>query len=226
MQTPFNLGKRLELCASLVRDKVRVADIGTDHAYLPVWLCLTGKAVSAVAADINPEPLSRGELTIKKYGGEKLVQTRLSDGLKAIKEDEADDIIIAGMGGELIAKILSECSFAENPQKRFILQPMTKCGELIRYLCEKGFRILAQDACKEDKKLYTVMQVCYSGEKLSPSPDFYYLGILTPETDETHREYAGLVLSRLEKQQRSQPSLKAVYDIIRKRCEGYDRNDR
>ena len=66
MHTLFTPDNRLALCASFVRDKVKVADIGTDHAYLPVWLCLTGKAVSAVAADINPEPLSRGELTIKK----------------------------------------------------------------------------------------------------------------------------------------------------------------
>ena len=78
MHTLFTPDNRLALCASFVRDKVKVADIGTDHAYLPVWLCLTGKAVSAVAADINPEPLSRGELTIKKYGAEKLVKTRLS----------------------------------------------------------------------------------------------------------------------------------------------------
>lgn len=219
MHTLFTPDNRLALCASFVRDKVKVADIGTDHAYLPVWLCLTGKAVSAVAADINPEPLSRGELTIKKYGAEKLVKTRLSDGLKNIKEDEADDIIIAGMGGELIAKIMNNCPFSKNPEKRFILQPMTKCSELIKYLCENGFEILRQDTCKEGKKLYTVMQVCYRGEKIPHEEDFLYLGILTPETKENHREYAELILSRLEKQQRSNPSLKNVSEIIRKRCE-------
>lgn len=219
MHTLFTPDNRLALCASFVRDKVKVADIGTDHAYLPVWLCLTGKAVSAVAADINPEPLSRGELTIKKYGAEKLVKTRLSDGLKNIKEDEADDIIIAGMGGELIAKIMDNCPFSKNQEKRFILQPMTKCSELIKYLCENGFEILRQDTCKEGKKLYTVMQVCYRGEKIPHEEDFLYLGILTPETNENHREYAELILSRLEKQQRSNPSLKNVSEIIRKRCE-------
>lgn len=219
MHTLFTPDNRLALCASFVRDKVKVADIGTDHAYLPVWLCLTGKAVSAVAADINPEPLSRGELTIKKYGAEKLVKTRLSDGLKNIKEDEADDIIIAGMGGELIAKIMDDCPFSKNPEKRFILQPMTKCSELIKYLCGNGFEILRQDTCKEGKKLYTVMQVCYRGEKIPHEEDFLYLGILTPETNENHREYAKLVLSRLEKQQRSNPCLKNVSEIIRKRCE-------
>ena len=219
MHTLFTPDNRLALCASFVRDKVKVADIGTDHAYLPVWLCLTGKAVSAVAADINPEPLSRGELTIKKYGAEKLVKTRLSDGLKNIKEDEADDIIIAGMGGELIAKIMDNCPFSKNPEKRFILQPMTKCSELIKYLCENGFEILRQDTCKEGKKLYTVMQVCYRGEKIPHEEDFLYLGILTPETNKNHREYAELILSRLEKRQRSNPSLKNVSEIIRKRCE-------
>lgn len=222
MHTLFTPDNRLALCAAFVRDNVKVADIGTDHAYLPVWLCLTGKAVSAVAADINPEPLSRGALTVEKYGAESFVKTRLSDGLKNIKEDEADDIIIAGMGGELIAKIMEECSFAKNPEKRFILQPMTKCNELIDYLCKNGFKILRQDTCKEGKKLYTVMQVCYTGEKISPAADFLYLGILTPETNENHREYAELVLSRLEKQQRGNPELKEVFEIIRKRCENND----
>lgn len=219
MQTLFNLGGRLALCAGFVRDKVRVADIGTDHAYLPVWLCLTGKAVSAVAADINPEPLGRGAVTIEKYGAEKLVQTRLSDGLEGIDDSEADDIVIAGMGGELIARIIGDWKFSKDPDKRFVLQPMTKCSELIAYLCDNGYKILKQDACQEGGKLYTVMQVCYTGEKTSHSEDFYYIGILNPETNPSHREYALSVLKRLEKQQRGNPLLKNVAEIIRKRCE-------
>lgn len=221
MQNLFTLSNRLALCAGYVRDKVKVTDIGTDHAYLPVWLCLTGKAVSAVAADINPEPLSRGAFTIEKYNAQNFVGTRLSDGLKNIKEDEADDIIIAGMGGELIAKIIDRWPFSKNPKKRFILQPMTKCEELLKYLCENGFKITAQDTCKEGKKLYTVMQVCYTGEKTVPGDDFLYLGILTPETNENHREYAQLVLSRLEKQQRGNKGLETAAEIIRKRCENH-----
>lgn len=219
MQTLFTLGSRLALCADFVREKVRVADIGTDHAYLPVWLCLTGKAVSAVAADINPEPLARGAVTIEKYGAESLVKTRLSDGLNSIGEEEADDIIIAGMGGELIAHIISQCPFAKKPEKRFILQPMTKINELLAYLCQNGYKLLAQDVCKEGGKLYTVMQVCYTGETIIPQGDFLYMGILEPEKNPLHKEYALLTLNRLEKQSRGDKSLESVAEILKKRCE-------
>ena len=125
MSTSSQLDNRLKLCADFVRSGAKLADIGTDHAYLPVWLCRIGRCPFAVAADINPEPLKRGQSTIIESGMSDRIETRLSDGLKEIKCDEADDIVIAGMGGELIAKILSECSFATDNSKHFILQPMT-----------------------------------------------------------------------------------------------------
>ena len=110
----ITLDSRLSLCASFVRQDSKLADIGTDHAYLPVWLCQNGVCKSAVAADINPEPLSRGQLTIAQAGLEDKVKTRLSDGLKSISADEADDIVIAGMGGELIAKIILDCEYSRD----------------------------------------------------------------------------------------------------------------
>ena len=128
------LDNRLKLCSDFVRKGAKLADIGTDHAYLPVWLCRIGRCPSALAADINPEPLKRGEGTIIESGLSDRIETRLSDGLKEIRRDEADDIVIAGMGGELIAKILSECSFATDSSKHFILQPMTRSEVLIAWL--------------------------------------------------------------------------------------------
>ena len=168
----FSLDGRLALCAELVRDNAKIADIGTDHAYLPVWLAKKGRISHAIAADLRPEPLKSGNGNIKKYGVSDLVETRLSDGLHEIQPDEADDIIIAGMGGELTAKIINEATWLKNPEKRLILQPMTKSETLIKYLCENGFEIITERAAKSGGKVYSVMQCGYTG-KAVPFDDVY-----------------------------------------------------
>ncbi len=185
----ITLDSRLSLCASFVRQDSKLADIGTDHAYLPVWLCQNGVCKSAVAADINPEPLSRGQLTIAQAGLEDKVKTRLSDGLKSISADEADDIVIAGMGGELIAKIILDCEYSRDKDKRFILQPMTKSELLIERLCQNGFEILSQDCCVASNKCYTVLLVQYSGEKRAYSEVYPYICELKPKENETHLRF-------------------------------------
>ncbi len=194
------LDNRLMLCADFVRNGAKLADIGTDHAYLPVWLCRIGKCPSAIAADINPEPLKRGQTTIINANMSDKVKTRLSDGLKEIKADEADDIIIAGMGGELIAKILSECAFAKDRSKHFILQPMTKSEYLIKWLCDNGYKIVKQDCCTAAKKCYTVLLVEYTGEIIKRDEIYFYLSELSPDTNETHRHFLRGHINRLLKQ--------------------------
>ena len=134
MNEPFKLDLRLMLCASFVRQDAKVADIGTDHAYLPVWLCKKGIAKSALACDIGQEPLQNGIKTIEKYNACDVVKARLCNGLSAIEENEVDDIIIAGMGGETIADIIGSWKYSKNPEKHFILQPMTKPQFLINFL--------------------------------------------------------------------------------------------
>ena len=194
------LDNRLNLCAEFVRDGVKIADIGTDHAYLPVWLCRIGKCPSAIAADINPDPLKRGKQTIIEANMSELVKTRLSDGLKEIGQDEADDIVIAGMGGELIARILSDWEFSKDSSKHFILQPMTKAEVLIKWLCDNGYEILKQDCCIAAKKCYTVLLVKYTGEILARDESFYYLAKLTPTKKETHLQFVRSQINRLLKQ--------------------------
>ena len=102
----FSLDGRLSVCASLVRNGARLADVGTDHAYLPIWLAKNGKIISAVASDNRKKPLAAGMENIERYGCSEIVSTRLCAGLDDISPDEADDIVIAGMGGEMIAGIL------------------------------------------------------------------------------------------------------------------------
>ena len=95
MRPLFTLNDRLSLCASMVRKGKRIADIGTDHAYLPVWLVRAGFVSFALACDIKAEPLSQGELTIKKYHAEDMVKTRLCDGLNAVRPDEVVRFVFA-----------------------------------------------------------------------------------------------------------------------------------
>ncbi|MBQ2093377.1 MAG: SAM-dependent methyltransferase [Ruminococcus sp.] len=216
----ITLDSRLSLCASFVRQDSKLADIGTDHAYLPVWLCQNGVCKSAVAADINPEPLSRGQLTIAQAGFEDKVKTRLSDGLKSISADEADDIVIAGMGGELIAKIILDCEYSRDKDKRFILQPMTKSELLIERLCQNGFEILSQDCCVASNKCYTVLLVQYSGEKRAYSEVYPYICELKPKENETHLRFIKAHIERLLKKANGDASFAVLAEKLKESIYG------
>ena len=128
-----------------------------------------------------------------------MIQTRLSDGLSEISPDEADDIVIAGMGGELIAKIIGDWEYSRDSEKRFILQPMTKSELLIGWLCENGFEIIDQDCCAASNKCYTVLLVQYSGEPQNHGETFFYLGRLEPQKNETHLRFIKAHIERLLK---------------------------
>ena len=216
----ITLDSRLSLCASFVRQDSKLADIGTDHAYLPVWLCQNGVCKSAVAADINPEPLSRGQLTIAQAGLEDKVKTRLSDGLKSISADEADDIVIAGMGGELIAKIILDCEYSRDKDKRFILQPMTKSELLIERLCQNGFEILSQDCCVASNKCYTVLLVQYSGEKRAYSEVYPYICELKPKENKTHLRFIKAHIERLLKKANGDASFAVLAEKLKESIYG------
>lgn len=216
----ITLDSRLSLCASFVRQDSKLADIGTDHAYLPVWLCQNGVCKSAIAADINPEPLSRGQLTIAQAGLEDKVKTRLSDGLKSISADEADDIVIAGMGGELIAKIILDCEYSRDKDKRFILQPMTKSELLIERLCQNGFEILSQDCCVASNKCYTVLLVQYSGEKRAYSEVYPYICELKPRENETHLRFIKAHIERLLKKANGDASFAVLAEKLKESIYG------
>lgn len=208
----FSLDNRLKVCASFVRQGAVLADIGTDHAYLPVWLVLNNVIKRAIACDINEGPLSAGKMDVEKHNLSDKITLRLSDGLKNVSSHECDDIVIAGMGGELIARIIENCSWAKSEDKRFILQPMTKPEVLIKYLYENGFDIIAQKACTSDKKHYTVMLVSYTGAKKSFDEADLYLGKLdTSDTDS--KLYLSHTLSHLQKRAISCPEL---HDVIKR----------
>lgn len=214
---PFKLDNRLFACGQLVRKNSKIADIGTDHAYLPVWLCKNGIAKSALACDIGQEPLQNGINTIEKYHAENLVKTRLCNGLSEIEKDDADDIIIAGMGGETIAEIIGNWKYSRDKDKRFILQPMTRANELIEFLYSNGFEILKQECCKE-RKIYTVILVAYTGATKEVSKEFSYLGKLNPKTKPLDREFLEMELRDIKNKSNGDESYKQVFENLKKEC--------
>ena len=156
---------RLSLCAEMVRRGSRLADIGTDHGYLPIALCQDGIIPSALACDINPLPLQSAQDNIEKYGLSDRIQTRLSDGLKEVRPGEVDDVVIAGMGGELIRDILTAALWIKDSEKHLVLQPMTHHEDVVKWLYENGFEIDRQGAALDEGKYYTVISARYSGEE-------------------------------------------------------------
>lgn len=210
----FTLDNRLSLCADFVRKGVKLVDVGTDHAYLPIWLVKNGIVEHALACDINEGPLSAGKADVERYGLSANITLRLSDGLEQVAESEADDIVIAGMGGELIARILSDCKWSKSMGKHFILQPMTKCEVLIRFLYDNGFEIIEQKACECDNKHYTVMLTHYTGHSDKISDSFCYMGKLDA-TDKQSKKYLIHTLSHLRKRALGDKSLLPVIEEIK-----------
>ncbi len=158
----FKLSKRLSAAASFVRDGAVCADIGTDHAYLPIHLVSRGIASSSIASDINEGPIAIARENIKKYGLEDRIHARVADGLDGISEYKPDHILICGMGGELIARIIDASSYVKENKVKLILQPMTSIKELRSYL-SCGFRIYDEAVVFDSSKYYQLICAEYDG---------------------------------------------------------------
>ena len=155
--------KRLCAAAELVRQGAVFADIGTDHALLPVFLCKKGRIARAVAADINVGPLAAARMQVEAEGVSHMVKLVLTDGLSGLEKEGLTDIAICGMGGELIVSILSSAPFVKNKQLRLILQPMTHASDLRYYLAKEGFRIVEERTAIAKGKCYFCFAAEYTG---------------------------------------------------------------
>lgn len=136
-----------------------VADVGTDHGYLPIWLVEQGIADRAIAMDVRTGPLQRAQEHIREHQLGAYIETRLSDGLAALHRDEAQVIVIAGMGGATMSGILEAGQAVISPDTILVLQPQSELYEFRRYLVTHGFRLLSEDMVEEDGKYYPMMKV-------------------------------------------------------------------
>lgn len=178
------LSRRLKLIATLVPKGARVCDVGTDHARLPIYLIENNIAKGVIATDIRPLPLENAEKNVAASGVSG-IELRLCDGLSAVKKSEADTVIIAGIGGEVISGIISRGELLrKQPYPLLILQPTTSPEALRQYLYKNGFEIITETALKENGKLYSVITACFTGEAKEKPEYFYYTGKVDPKTED------------------------------------------
>ena len=149
----------MKAVASMVTPDYVLADIGTDHGYVPISLVQRKKIPKAIAMDINKGPLQRAREHIAEFQLEEFIETRLSDGVKKLKVGEVDSILIAGMGGELVIHILSDGMEVCRSVKELILQPQSELDKVRRFLRENKYKIVDEDMVIEDGKYYPMMKV-------------------------------------------------------------------
>lgn len=153
----MKLTPRLQAIADLVEQQEMIADIGTDHGYLPIYLIETGKVKSAIAADINEMPLQKAKEISLEYGYEEQMDTRLGSGLEVLRAGEVKTVVIAGMGGVLMTELLAHDLKITNSIDKFIFQPMVASDILRVYLNENGFEIVDEEIAIEGKKFYEII---------------------------------------------------------------------
>lgn len=190
------IGSRLLSAAGFVRQGAYFADVGTDHAYLPLFLLSSGVIERAVCSDVNEGPLASAKCNAEEAGFSEKMIFMLTDGATTLSGLGATDYAICGMGGELIADIIDRAPHLCDENINLILQPMTRHGELRRYLSENGFRILAESHSYEAGKYYVCINARYTGESRTLTDLESELGELDPRV-EFSPEKRGYVEARL-----------------------------
>ena len=190
------LDERLACVASLVRPGSRLADIGTDHAYLPVWLVQQGICPFAIASDIGEGPLDSARRTVETAGLTRQIPCRLGNGLATVQPGEVEDIAIAGMGGETIAAILEAAPWVKDEAVRLILQPMTRAEDLRRWLLQNGFTVETERLIRDKHHLYPVMAARYTATQLPTDELPVYAGFFEAEEGRPYRQMMAGHLTR------------------------------
>jgi len=194
-QKKLTLQPRLKKLADLIPQGSVVADIGTDHGYLPVWLLQEGRISHAIASDINKKPLDHARQTACEYGIAGQIEFRLCAGLNGYAPGEVDIIVIAGMGGETISSILEAAPWTKRGDIRLLLQPMTKTEFLRVWLVDKGYSFIDEHLVFDKDFLYPILCVT-GGEPRTLTEAEAYGGILL-ERDPLWGRYLGQQMKRL-----------------------------
>ncbi len=185
----MQLSTRLSAVAELAIGARRLADIGTDHAYVPIYLALYKNLDRALAMDINPGPLQRAQEHIRQYHLEDRIQTRLSDGAAKLRPGEADTAVIAGMGGALTIRILTEGQKNLESVETLVLQPQSEVEDVRRFLHRQGYCILRENMVKDEGKYYPMMLVRRGAQEMWTDAEYRYGRHLIREKNAVLREY-------------------------------------
>ena len=192
------LSARLRCCAGFVPPGSRVADIGTDHGYLGLWLLEQGIATSVIASDIAPGPLSAAKANAEKYGYADRMELCLSDGARDIPRD-FDTLVCAGMGGVTMVHILSDAPWLRSSRYRLVLQCQSKAPLLRRFLSLQGWCVEEEACLREGRHLYTVMRVSFCPDRAETCPgQWYFPQALLRDCTPAAGEYYRFVLRGLE----------------------------
>ena len=170
----LKLTDRLLKIAELVSEGKRVADIGTDHGYIPVYLLNNNKINYAILADVNKGPLENARKEVRHNKLEEKVDLRLGSGLEVLNPNEVDEVIIAGMGGILISELLEAKKEVAHTVDKLILQPMQAQEELRKYLYNNGYEILDEVLVKEDFRIYEIIVAKYTAANTNVEDEIYY----------------------------------------------------
>ncbi|MBQ7801312.1 MAG: SAM-dependent methyltransferase [Oscillospiraceae bacterium] len=209
------ISSRLLACAGFVAPGDRIADIGCDHGYLSIHLLTNGIATSAIAADVNEQPLRSAMGNAEKYGVRDKMTFFLSDGVRNIPRD-FDTLICAGMGADTMIHILTDAPWLKDKKYRLILQCQSKTHELRRYLSEEGWRVTEEAVLRDGRFLYTVMEVYFQPEypRLTPGEWYFPPAMLEnpgPETIEYyHRMVKNLQTAVQARGAKADPRLKEI----------------
>ena len=171
MNNIINISERLKCVAGLVNKGARVADIGTDHAYLPIYLVQNGISNKVYACDVRKEPLRRAKLHIDEYGLSDKITTQLCDGLKGINKGDVDTVTICGMGGKLMKNILKAGIDKLGDNTQLVLSAQSELRDFRKYLLEAGIYIKSEHMLLEDGKYYFIFDCVYNTQ------DEYYLNV-------------------------------------------------
>ena len=194
----IKLDDRLSKVAGLVRNGKRVADIGTDHGYLVAYLVENGICPEGIAADLRKGPLENARQTVIQQGLSDKIRLILSDGLMNIPKESCDDIVIAGMGGNLIAEILDKAPWVKNENIHIVAQPMTHAEVLRQWFIDNGFEIVKEKTATDGKRYYCVISAAYTGASEPHGLSYIYTGEIKPETD-TDINYLRKILTAMSK---------------------------
>lgn len=171
MNNIINISERLKCVAGLVNKGARVVDIGTDHAYLPIYLVQNGISNKVYACDVRKEPLRRAKLHIDEYGLSDKITTQLCDGLKGINKGDVDTVTICGMGGKLMKNILKAGIDKLGDNTQLVLSAQSELRDFRKYLLETGIDIKSEHMLLEDGKYYFIFDCVYNTQ------DEYHLNV-------------------------------------------------